>query len=128
LIVRLIMRYLKFVLISSLIFSITMIASAQSNELKDLLDEAIHNYWILNDNEAALERLNELIELDDSISDAYVYRAAIYREDKDYEASFADFERALELTPDSALAYSMRARAYSDLQQFTEAIADADYA
>jgi tetratricopeptide (TPR) repeat protein len=58
----------------------------------------------LDDPEAALDELNQAVEIDPSFADAYLIRGFEYyfAQARDYEAALADLDRAIELEPTRA--------------------------
>jgi tetratricopeptide (TPR) repeat protein len=55
---------------------------------------------------------------------AYNNRALVYDKLKDYPKALADYERALSLNPDDALAYLNRGNVYDELKDYPKALAD----
>ncbi|MEN9232008.1 MAG: tetratricopeptide repeat protein [Thermostichus sp. DG02_5_bins_236] len=74
---------------------------------------------------SALTRLDEAIRLDPTSTPAFVARAHLHSYLGKWEASLADWSKAIELQPDSALYYN-RGITYSYADRYDEAIADWD--
>ncbi len=58
----------------------------------------------------------------------YVQRAELFRQAREYDKALADYDKALELNPNDALAYRDRGLVYMRLKQYDKALADYDKA
>ena len=76
------------------------------------------------DNQRAIELLNEAIQLDPDNALAYFNRGNIYANLGQYQRAIEDLDRAIQLEPDNALYYLDRGLAYADLGQDQQAIQD----
>lgn len=72
----------------------------------------------------ALKQLNLGLAQNDQLHTAYLYRAKLYVAIHEHEAALIDFEKALQLTPDSTDVLEERAGYYERLQDWQAAIAD----
>jgi len=72
----------------------------------------------------ALDIYNKAFKKDSTKYDVFTGRGTAYFELKEYQKCFDDFSRAIEIEPDSALAYHYRANLMYVLNYTDEAIAD----
>jgi RNA polymerase sigma factor (sigma-70 family) len=91
--------------------------------------ERAGTHYMNNDYEAQLEDLNEAIELDPNLAEAYFMRGNLYASNLPkhrggYEKANADYTRCLEIKPNDAGARWNRAMHYPDMGRADEAIAD----
>jgi superkiller protein 3 len=75
-----------------------------------------------DENEMAVEKLNEAVKLDNRLSFAYSLLGDIHQETKDYEKSAASYEKATELNPWSFRDYFNLGRVYQIMKKFAQAI------
>ncbi len=71
-----------------------------------------------------LKYCNAAIALDPTYVPAYLERGNAYRTDGKFEASLADYTKAMELEPDNIEAYYGRARTYEEMRRPDLALAD----
>lgn len=80
--------------------------------------------WNTGNADSAISLFSEAIKLDSKLSEAYRYRAKIYKIEKhDYDQAIADFSKAIKLNP-SDKAYNERAETYIAMEDYDNAIAD----
>ncbi len=111
------------------------VASAQDDDAptapptpQEQYETGVMAYWRADD-DIALAALNAAIEADPDFADAYAYRGALYRALGRYAEARADFDQALALMPDSALAYALRSRLWLNISDdYARAFADANRA
>jgi tetratricopeptide (TPR) repeat protein len=80
------------------------------------------------DNANACESFTHAIEQDDTLTDAYVYRASTFLVKQDINAALSDLETALRLKPESSEAYAVRGNAFRQRKRFSEALSDCNHA
>ena len=61
-------------------------------------------------------------------AETYFNRGCIKHEQADYKGAIADFDEAIRLKPDFAIAYAVRGVAHQHMEQYLAAIADYDEA
>lgn len=89
--------------------------------------ECVRGYLALEepeDSEQAMQAFSHSIELNPSSEYAYLSRALVYRELKDYPSALADLDKALELDPEYALAHRNRGAVYYEMGNYSSALAD----
>ncbi|MBE7383731.1 MAG: tetratricopeptide repeat protein [Leptolyngbya sp. SIO1E4] len=80
------------------------------------------------DNEAAIQTLSQVIELDSSFAEAYYYRSFTYINSDNFEAALLDLDKAISLNPDYAQAYAIRGVVLAERENYEEAFDDIERA
>jgi tetratricopeptide (TPR) repeat protein len=94
---------------------------SRQNQAVDLYVDAVM-FKEFDQNERAVEKLNEAVKLNKNFSLAYSLLGEIYQEIKDYEKSAAAYETATELNPWSFKDYFNLGRVYQIMQKFAQAV------
>lgn len=123
--------FASFISVVALVLTILSVFAASNAEglrRKALEEQAIANDFanaILNVSETqeSIERLNAIVA--ENPDRAYVYRlrGIFYAENGNYDAAFADYDRALALDPDYVAVYVDRGVDYGEMGRHEEAIA-----
>ncbi len=97
-------------------FELTPIANVAPELLSGItpLQDEIDTLILTGQNEAALQRVTQLLEENPANSEALFVRVGWLVEQGDSEAAFADADRIIELVPDSPLGYIARADVLSN--------------
>lgn len=74
--------------------------------------------------DAALSDFNQALAQDDSLVQAYIYRAKLYSAIKEYELADNDFSRAIILSQEDSAVFEERAQFYELIEKWDLAIAD----
>jgi tetratricopeptide (TPR) repeat protein len=82
-------------------------------------------HYMLNNTDSALADVQEALKIGENAK-AYLYRARIALDKRDYQAAVTDLTRAIELDGKSAEAYYRRGIAYVELEEFDRAQSDLD--
>lgn len=91
------------------VISIRKPANVPASQDADALLKRAWNYFTLENYDAALKDLNELIKINPKPG-TYVLRAIIYERLKEYQKALEDYNKAIELKPDYSSAYENRQR------------------
>ncbi len=78
----------------------------------------------IENNNRALEDMDNSISIHPNFAEAFILRAEIYFNLKNYEKSIADSTKAITLRPQNADGFSMRGRAYTKMERYDLAVAD----
>jgi lipoprotein NlpI len=81
-----------------------------------------------NDQEGAIDTLNQSINLNPHIAEAHFTRGTIYAARKEYDLALQDFDQAVELNPILTEAFQQRALVHRNRHEYAAAIKDLDAA
>lgn len=74
----------------------------------DLKSKIIDLNFIMKDYNSIITICNDILELDSSFYDAYLFRGMAYYEKGDYDNSYDDYEMVIKMEPDNSNAYYYR--------------------
>jgi len=77
-----------------------------------------------NDNEGALNQINEVLKNDDRNTDAYLLRSRVFKKNFDYPGAINDLSKNILIDPDNPDFYLDRGKCYQEFNQPTNAIND----
>lgn len=77
--------------------------------------------------QSGLVEINRLLEIDPTLIPAYLERANLYEDLKQYAQAIADYTHILEQEPQNITARLEKAKLYEDLKQYDQAIADYEF-
>lgn len=113
-------------LVPSTVFAETLSSAEQSLTAAKWFERGVYFYTIERKPQEAIEAFTKAIECDSVYVEAYAWRGNSKRLLKRYPDAISDFNRALQLSPDSSLALAMRAATYAESGNFSAASADCD--
>jgi len=90
-----------------------------------LLNERAKAQAKMGQNENALNDFSKAIEIEPKVSDYYVNRGLVYKQDSQIEKALSDYTTAINLEPRSHIAYFNRAKLLLEMNNIEEASKDA---
>ncbi len=86
---------------------------------------ALADHLLLHDdNEGALNQINEVLKNDDRNTDAYLLRSRVFKKNFDYPGAINDLSKNILIDPDNPDFYLDRGKCYQEFNQPTNAIND----